>query len=257
MTTVFENRYTVVAEFLGELEKDAQHDKITDKIIRLSLRRGPATYRMLNPNHMMARADQPLGWWFVARFLEASYTARGQLQKLSAYGGLGFNKITFLAAAGTRPEGPKLAEQYDLLNTETDKRLAEMTYRVQQEAAKHDLELRGGATFVEEGAWVADPFSPIEPVPQPTCATCGESIYEANDRWRHKASLTVGAGPEPYFVVKAGQAEAYIPEPCPGCAGTGEMPRGRTFTRCQRCLGMKVVQKLHHLADPVQAGRLV
>jgi hypothetical protein len=253
MTTIFENRYTTetLGAFLEELERDAGLDKITDKIIRLSLRRGVGSYRMLNPDHMMARTDQPLAWWFVARYVEATYIARGQLQKLSAYGGLAFNKVTFLAVD---PQKTALADLYEGLNDPTTRRLAELAYKVQKVARAHELDIRSGATFIEDGPWIADPFSPIEPIPEPTCATCGEDIYEANDQWRHKVDMSVNAGA---FFLKDGRAEAYTPEPCSLCGGRGEMPRGRTFTRCQRCMGLKTTQKLHHLADPVQAGRLV
>lgn len=256
MTTIFENRFTVetLGGFLQELERDAQLGAISDNIVRMTLRRAEATYRMLDPDHMMARTNQPLAWWFVARFLEASYTARGQLQKLSAYGGLAFNKVTFLAVD---PRKTALADQYEALNEPTNRRLAELAYKVQKVVEAHSLDLRSGATFIEDGPWIADPFSPIEPIPTPTCATCGEDIYEANDQWRHKTDLQVGAGVQVQFVLKTGRAEAYRPEPCDLCRGTGELPRGKTFTRCQRCMGMKTVQKLHHLADPVQAGRLV
>jgi hypothetical protein len=253
MTTIFENRYSTetLGGFLQELERDAGLGAIADNIVRMSLRRGEATYRMLNPHHMMARTNQPLAWWFVARYLEASYIARGQLQKLSAYGGLSFNTVTFLAVD---PQKTAIAAEYEQLNAPTERRLAELAYKVQKVVKAHDLDLRSGATFIEDGPWIADPFSPIEPIPEPTCATCGERIYEANDQWRHDVDLSVNAGA---FFLKVGRAEAYTPEPCSLCHGTGELPRGRSFTRCQRCLGLKTTQKLHHLADPVQAGRLV
>lgn len=253
MTTVFENRLDDPEAFLRELAKDKAADSIQDGIIRLAYRSGPGTYRMLAPNHAMARTDEKLAWWFRARFVEASFLARGQLTKLSAYCGLGFNQPAFEAIH----PGPSLVAKYSAIALETDARLQDLVHRLQ--TAAEGLEIRDGATYVgEDKAWLADPESPIEPVPAPRCATCNEPIYRANKQWRHQLSMTVGAGAEPYFEIEAGQAEGFYKDTCPLCHGLGETRFGtRSMTRCQRCLGNKTVPRLHHLADPVEYGRLV
>jgi hypothetical protein len=248
MTTVFENRFDNPDAFLGELAKDEANDAIQDRILRLAYRSAPAKYIQLAPNHAMARTDEKLAWWFRGRFVEASFLARGQLTKLSAYCGLGFNRLAFEAV---NPDKPALAARYSDLNLETEARLQDLVHRLQ--TAARDLDIRDGATFVEEGAWIADPQSPIEPVPAPTCATCEAPIYLANG-WRHQYDRALNTGCE----IQKGRAEATVKETCPMCKGDGETNMGRrTKTRCPRCLGSKTIPRLHHLADPVLAGRLV
>jgi hypothetical protein len=261
MTSVFENRIEDPESFLRELAKDRAKGAVADDILRLAYRSQAGSYRQLDPHHMMAREGAKLGSWFRARFVEASYVARGQLTKLSAYCGLGFNAPSFEVLMHNRhgaAETARLSAQYQAIAAETEARLRDLVHRLQEAGA--GLDLREGATFVEDGAWIADAESPIEPVPAPECADCLQPIYRIHGQWRHQMTRSVVAGElegDVRVELTAGRAEGFMRETCPLCKGAGATTVGGRNSRCQRCLGMRTIQRLHHLADPLTSGRLV
>lgn len=254
MTTVFENRHDDPDAFLRELGRDISAGSVTDKIVRLAYRRAPATYRLLDPGHAMSRDNEKLAFWFAARFVEASFIARGQLTKLSGYCGLQVDLDVYrkqMAKQNPLTTVDRSVEAWQAKNAETWAGMQSLAYRVQ--AACEGMDLREGATFVEEGAWIADPMSPLEVVPAPRCATCGEPIYIAAGRWRHDLDMSVDAA----YETRHGREEAFTSSPCPACGGLGQVEGRRHMSRCLRCTGLKVIQKLHHLAHPTEEGKQV
>jgi hypothetical protein len=238
MTTVFEARHTDPAAFLDELGRDRVLDAVQDNILRLAYRTGPATYGMYNPRHM--NHDQKMAPWLKARYVEASYLAHGQLVKLSAFCGIGFDPERFKPAANIKRE--EAAARFEERSKATDAQLAATLERVRK--ASVGLDVRAGALFVEDGAWQADPDSPIETPPEPVCATCKAPIYFANQTWRHADSK---------------QCDVFEAVECSACGGTGRTEMGHGTRRCERCrFGMPgSIKVLHHMADPEIEGRKV
>lgn len=223
--SIYGIRHTDPAAFCDELARDVAYHRIEDPIVRLAITSGPATMEQVERKWIPggSRANP----WFRSRYVEASYIARGQLVKLSAYCGVLWSadhEAPISAAAQT---------------TETALKVSATLNHVQRAIFEiGDVEIRGGGLYVETGEpWIAHPDQEIALPPAPVCATCEEPIYFANRAWRHSATR---------------QAEATYDEPCSRCGGSGEGDRGR---RCALCNGRKVAKRLDHLADPEEAGK--
>lgn len=225
MTTTFEVRFTNPSDFFHNLAADARLGHVEDSIVRMAVRNAGARVADLEIGRSWDTRPAP---WHKRISIEATYLARGQLLKLSVYCGLVWGG----PAEKDVPADDSTDETIQLLSERLE------DYRTRIAEAGDALDLRAGAMFVEDEAWVASPDDTIEtPVPA-ECATCKTPIYFANALWRHATtgSSTIAGN------WRKGRAEATVSErPARGARG-------------QALLGST---KLIHLADPKVEGRLV
>ena len=220
----FEVRYTGPEPWIAALKADYRLKAIADSTVWLSVVGGYASL------------EQVAGGWrpgaernspdFRSRYVEASYIARGQMTKLSAYCGVAPVNLTGAASRA--------------LGEATGLRIQETARKVQSALSRMPgLDVRsGGALHLHDAGdpWMAMPETSIEALPEVTCAACGEDIYFANDAWRHKSTR---------------QAEAYDEVACRQCNGKGELlhPASRQPYRCQSCMGTGKTKALNHVAE--------
>lgn len=259
MTSTFaslEVRFSRSSEFLNELALAVKDGAVDYDIVRLAVVSQKGTYGDQSPQLFgTSDGNKPLHHTVKARWLEAGYTSRGQMVKLSALLGL-------------VREGAELNDRWRATNTATSERELELVRQLEAGIKAHArLEIRTGGLHGEDPGWRAhEDIAAVADVAQ-ACATCGQPIYFANDAFRHKNDFTdayVGDGDEPVFgelVIKAGREEAHIQLPCRTCGGSKSIlvdRRTERRERCPDCLttnGKRLV--LHHVADNAVAGRKV
>lgn len=171
----FEVRATDADAWLANLKADVAKKAITDGIVHVAITSGPATLEQVEEK--WSAGGQREAPTFASRYVTASYLARGQINVLSAYCG-----IVWSRGAGA----PDFARDK---SEATGLRVQEVWARVDGALGQYpDLEVRSGSALHLHNVaepWIAHPQQAIERPPEPTCATCGEPIYYANNQYRH------------------------------------------------------------------------
>lgn len=167
-------RHTDPGSYLLDLKADAGLDAIEDKIVRLAIVQGPATFEQIEAPDFVPGGHRT-NPWFRSKYVTSSYQARGQLVKLSAYCG-----VAYVA--------PKTPTSFCLDKTkECALQLQETMRRVHAPLLALKLDVRGGGVYVEDPSdtWLAHYMESIELPPLVLCATCKTEIYFSNEQWRH------------------------------------------------------------------------
>lgn len=264
MTATFSSqavRHSRPDEFLRELDLNAEI--VLDSIVRMDVITDVGYTHQLMPSIGRNTPDDtalPVG--IEARWLHAGYSARGQIYELSAFIGL-------VADLEKPPRNIRNhLEAWRTKNRETSERELELVRQLEAGIKAHGrLEIRTGGLHGEDPGWRAHEDIAAVANPIQACATCRQPIYYANDAFRHKSDFTdayVGDGDEPLFgemVIKAGREEAFIELPCRTCGGSKSILADRRTDRRERCPDCVTTNgkalKLHHIADPIAAGRRV
>lgn len=230
----FEVHFTHPDPWVRDLEKDAAAGAIDHNVVRTAVTSSPAHWSQAPGSPQRAFDTRPMVW-HRSRYVEASYVARGQMVKLSAYCGIAWS------AAHDEPESSRpWSEATGLLIQAAARRVLVAMSRIP------DLDVRNGESLHLHAAdpWVAGVQEQIDPLPELNCATCLQPVYYANGLWRHRGDS---------------RAEAFDRDVCPECDGRLEVPglRGR-MRRCGRCaMSPGEILILNHLADPDEAGRKI
>lgn len=243
MTSTFaslEVRFSRTDEFLNELALAVKDEAVDYNIVRLAVVSQQGTKGDLNPNLFgTPDGNKPLHPTIKAHWLEAGYTSRGQMVKLSALLGL--------VKDGAVPnETEPSIEAWRTKNRETSERELELVRQLEAGIKAHGrLEIRTGGLHGEDPGWRA--HEDIAAVAQAQlCITCIQPIHFSNGQWRHDSD---------------GRAELYDEASCPKCKGSRAVPSRDypgEYDRCRDCTttpGVKLT--LNHLADPEQEGRKV
>lgn len=167
-------RHTDPGSYLLDLKADAGLNAIEDRIVRLAIVQGPATFEQIEAPDFVPGGHRT-NPWFRSKYVTSSYQARGQLVKLSAYCG-----VAYVAE--------KAPTEFCLTKTkECALQLQETMRRIHAPILALGLELRGGGVYVEDPSdtWLAHYMESIELPPLVLCATCRREIYFSNDQWRH------------------------------------------------------------------------
>lgn len=173
----FEVRMTDVAAWKRALDADMYHGAVEDGIVWFSVTTLPATLDQVEGKPVPGGHHEAR--YFGARFVEANYLARGQMQKLSVYCGVSWiqEAPNEIARQHVAPKVQACAEAVQ----EAVRAVSVVLSRYPQ------LDVRSGASLhlhnLDE-PWVAGPGTRIEAPPEVQCGVCGVAIYWANDAWR-------------------------------------------------------------------------
>lgn len=173
----FEVRFTDVDSWVNALELDEKVGAIADDIVWVSVTAATATFDEVAGRMMPGGSrHNPL---FASRYVEATYIARGQLQKLSKYCGISWQ---------AEPPSAKGRENMAPRVQECAQAIQETTRALEVVLSGHpELQVRyGGSMHLHnlDEAWMAGPHGKVEPPEKPKCAYCGVDIYWANGHWR-------------------------------------------------------------------------
>jgi hypothetical protein len=176
-TTPWEVRFTDVKAWVQALDKHVDRDLIEDNEVYFSVTAGVATQEQVEGRPApAATARAPTS----PRYVEASYVARGKLQKLSVACGVSWSREapTDVARELYAPTVQECAEN------------VQAAVRAVSVALSHHphLEVNSGAALhlhaIDDGPWVAYAGTSIEAPPRETCGVCGVEIHFTNERWR-------------------------------------------------------------------------
>lgn len=270
----FEVRFSRPDEWLRELALDVEEGIVADNLARIAVTHSQATMSDLQPT-LKGKDDRPSWPWFVNRWVEANYVARGQLVKLSGYCGVMCNiseatahRLGWAALAGDDREARRAL--WLETNRKAEDRELELSNLLVAGVQAQGVRVRSGNMHGFDPNWTARDVNEIStPAPDKTCATCSQAIYFSNELWRHRQTTS-----EPYvaalvddvfgeLVTHAGREEAWIETDCPYCHGSRQrqvIGRGgrETTERCSECsMTPGKARRLHHLADPEIADRKV
>jgi hypothetical protein len=192
--TPYEVRFTDVKAWVQALDKHVERDLIEDNEVYFSVTAGVATLDQVDgkPGPGGHRPSP----YFAARYVEASYVARGKLHKLSVYCGVSWSREapTDVARELYAPTVRECAEA------------VQAAVRAVSVALSHypHLEVNSGAALhlhaIDDGPWVAYAGTSIEVPPRETCGVCGETIHFTNGHWRDESGrfeVTVDDGYRP------------------------------------------------------------
>jgi len=173
----FEVRSTEPDAWLANLKSDVDLEAVADGILYLAITSGPARLEQVLERECSGPAREAPT--FAARYVTASYIARGQINVLSAYQGV----------VWTRGEGaPQFATDK---STATGLRVQECWAKVNGALSKYpELQVRNGSALHLHNVaepWVAHPDQSIEVPASETCITCGVAIHFSNGHWRDAA----------------------------------------------------------------------
>lgn len=177
-TTPWEVRFTDVKAWTQALDKHVERDLVEDNEVYFSVTAGVATLDQVDgkPGPGGHRPSP----YFASRYVEASYVARGKLQKLSVPCGVSWSR-----------EAP--SDHARALYAPTVQECAEAVQaavRAVSVALSHHphLEVNSGAALhlhaIEDGPWVAYAGTSIEAPPRETCGVCGVELHYSNGAWR-------------------------------------------------------------------------
>lgn len=271
----FEVRFSRPDEWLRELALDALEGVVTDSMARIAITHSQALQSDLQPQ-LRGTDDRPAWPWFIVRWVEANYVARGQLVKLSGHCGVmcRISEAMQYGVGWRNLPAPELEARRTLWlerNRQAEDRELELSNLLTASVAALGVTVRSANMHGFDPNWRAQDVNEITaPAPVKGCATCSQAIYFSNELWRHRETTS-----EPYvaalvddvfgeLVTHAGREEAWIETVCPRCKGSREvrytgpgMSRGG-MERCSDCATLPgKARKLHHLADPEVAERKV
>lgn len=168
--------HTDPASYADDLKADHALGAIDDNVVRLAVVASGATLQQIEAPKFVPGGNRE-AFGFSAKYVASSYFRRGRLVTLSVYCGVSFT-------AAEEPRGP--AEE---LTRACALKIQEAANRVKAAIrACPGLVQRGGGVYVDDGAdpWLAHYLAAIDAPPSELCATCGRSIYFANNDWRHE-----------------------------------------------------------------------
>lgn len=167
-------RHTDPASYLNDLRADAGLGAVEDRIVRLAIVSGPATFAQVEAPDFVPGGHRT-NPWFASKYVTSSYQARGQLVKLSTYCGIAY--------VGTKAPSPFALDK----TKECALQLQETMRRIYAPLLALNLDVRGGGVYVEDPSdtWLSHYMESIELPPVVLCATCRREIYWSNDQWRH------------------------------------------------------------------------
>lgn len=176
--SVYEVRFTEPASFLDDLKADAELGAIEDRIVRLAIIGGPATHQQIAGDEFDPNGGK-VNPWGRSRYVTASYQARGQLVKMTAYCGVSW---------APRDKAP--TEFWAAKTKDCALKLQSTLRQLQAPLQRLDLDVRGGGVYTEDPTdpWMGHYLASIETPAPVVCQHCGEEIYFANEAWRHTAT---------------------------------------------------------------------
>jgi hypothetical protein len=193
-TTPWEVRFTDVKAWVQALDKHVERDLIEDNEVYFSVTAGVATQEQVEGKPGPGgHREHP---YFASRYVEASYVARGKLQKLSVPCGVSWSR-----------EAPTdVARELYALTVQECAEAVQAAVRAVSVALSHHphLEVNSGAALhlhaIDDGPWVAYAGTSIEAPPRETCGVCGVELHLSNGAWRDESGrfeVTVDDGYRP------------------------------------------------------------
>jgi hypothetical protein len=172
--TAFEVRFTEPSSYLDVLREDhGTLAAVADEIVWLARTSSVASLRDLYAPRWVPGGDREAPDWRRV-YVECSYLARGQLNRLACYCGCALRD----------PDGS------DGRTAATAARVLEVERQLQTALSKlKGIRVRGGGALHlhdYDGDWHPAPEDGIEAIETVLCADCQEEIYYANLQWRHK-----------------------------------------------------------------------
>lgn len=182
--TPWEVRMTDVKAWAAALDKHVERGLIEDNEVWFSITAGSATQEQVDGKPGPGgHRDEP---YFASRYVEASYTARGKLHKLSVYCGVSWKY---------EPSNDEARAFMAARVQECAQNVQEAVRAVSVALSRHPhLEVNSGASLhlhaIEDGPWVAYPGTRIDaPVTDTRCGVCDALLHQVRGTWRDESGL--------------------------------------------------------------------